>query len=89
MEAWLFRNNTQGSCGSRPKLDEPSEGLVPIVLKAIRERLQDLTGRDLSILLVEQNLGLAMALADRIVILGAAVRSCGRERRPSWRRRRT
>ncbi|MGH8911221.1 MAG: ABC transporter ATP-binding protein [Acidimicrobiia bacterium] len=52
-------------------MDEPSEGLAPIVLKAIRERLQDLTGQDLSILLVEQNLGLAMALADRIVILGA------------------
>lgn len=52
-------------------MDEPSEGLAPIVLKMIREQLQNLKGGELSILLVEQNLGLAMALADRVVILGA------------------
>lgn len=51
-------------------MDEPSEGLAPIVLSTIRERLLDLKGPQLSILLVEQNLGLALSLADRIVILG-------------------
>ncbi|HEX7099713.1 MAG TPA: ABC transporter ATP-binding protein [Acidimicrobiia bacterium] len=51
-------------------MDEPSEGLAPIVLATIRDRLLELKGQDLSILLVEQNLGLAMSLADRIVILG-------------------
>ena len=50
-------------------MDEPSEGLAPIVLKAIRERLEDLKGHHLSILLVEQNLGLATALGDRINIM--------------------
>ncbi|MDP3984365.1 MAG: ABC transporter ATP-binding protein [Acidimicrobiia bacterium] len=52
-------------------MDEPSEGLAPIVLSIIRERLQQLVVSELSILLVEQNLGLALALADRVVILGA------------------
>jgi branched-chain amino acid transport system ATP-binding protein len=51
-------------------MDEPSEGLAPIVLGVIRDRLLQLKGPDLSILLVEQNLGLAMSLADRVVILG-------------------
>ncbi len=51
-------------------MDEPSEGLAPIVLETIRDRLQELKGPDLSILLVEQNLGLAMSLADRMIVLG-------------------
>jgi branched-chain amino acid transport system ATP-binding protein len=51
-------------------MDEPSEGLAPIVLRTIRERLLSLKGPDLSILLVEQNLGLALLLADRIAIMG-------------------
>lgn len=50
-------------------MDEPSEGLAPIVLKVIRERLEGLKGSSLSILLVEQNLGLAKALGDRINIM--------------------
>jgi branched-chain amino acid transport system ATP-binding protein len=51
-------------------MDEPSEGLAPIVLGQIRERIEALKGAALSILLVEQNLGLAMRTADRIYILG-------------------
>jgi len=51
-------------------MDEPSEGLAPIILGVIRERLLKLKGPHLSILLVEQNLGLALSLADRIVIMG-------------------
>ncbi len=52
-------------------MDEPSEGLAPIVLRTIRDRLLALKGPHLSILLVEQNLGLALSLADRMVIVGA------------------
>jgi len=51
-------------------MDEPSEGLAPIVVSAIRDGLQHLRG-SISILLVEQNFGLAMSLAERVVILGA------------------
>jgi len=58
---------------TNPKLllmDEPSEGLAPIILKAIREKLQELKKTGLSIFLVEQSLGLALSLCDRIYILG-------------------
>jgi branched-chain amino acid transport system ATP-binding protein len=51
-------------------MDEPSEGLAPIVVGQIRERVEALKHGQLSILLVEQNLGLAMRTADRIYILG-------------------
>jgi branched-chain amino acid transport system ATP-binding protein len=51
-------------------MDEPSEGLAPIVLRQIRERLEQLKGTELSILLVEQNLGLALRLCDRLYVLG-------------------
>jgi branched-chain amino acid transport system ATP-binding protein len=51
-------------------MDEPSEGLAPVILKAIRERLEALKETDLQIFLVEQNLGLALRLCDRIYILG-------------------
>lgn len=51
-------------------MDEPSEGLAPIVVAHIRERVQALKQEQLSILLVEQNLGFAMSAADRIYLLG-------------------
>ncbi len=50
-------------------MDEPSEGLAPIILGIIRDTLKDLKGTGLSILLVEQQLGLALALGDRINIM--------------------
>ncbi len=50
-------------------MDEPSEGLAPIVLGVIRDTLANIKGSDLSILLVEQNLGLALSLGDRINIM--------------------
>lgn len=50
-------------------MDEPSEGLAPIVLGVIRDTLAELKGSHLSILLVEQNLGLALALADRLLLM--------------------
>jgi len=51
-------------------MDEPSEGLAPVVLKVIRERLMVLKEQGLAILLVEQNLGLALRLSDRVYVLG-------------------
>lgn len=46
-------------------LDEPSEGLAPTVIDTIEEALLELRGEGLTILLVEQNLELALKLADR------------------------
>ena len=46
-------------------LDEPSEGLAPIIVRDIIEVLKRLKGEGLAILLVEQNLRTAFAVADR------------------------
>ncbi len=54
-------------------LDEPSEGLAPMMVKTVGDVLRDLKKRDLSILLVEQNLNLAMTVADRVYIMNKGV----------------
>ena len=46
-------------------LDEPSEGLAPMIVQEIIEVLKGLKREGLAILLVEQNLRTAFALADR------------------------
>jgi branched-chain amino acid transport system ATP-binding protein len=46
-------------------LDEPSEGLAPMIVQEIVEVLKSLKQEGLAILLVEQNLHTALAVADR------------------------
>jgi len=46
-------------------LDEPTEGLAPVIVDRISELLAQLTQRGYTILLVEQNLHFAAELADR------------------------
>ena len=50
-------------------LDEPSEGLAPIVVREIGRIVEGLKGERLSILLVEQNYHLALRVADRIYVM--------------------
>jgi branched-chain amino acid transport system ATP-binding protein len=50
-------------------MDEPSEGLAPIMVQHLENIVADLRKDGLSILLVEQNLYTALAVADRIYIL--------------------
>jgi len=50
-------------------MDEPSEGLAPIVLREITRIIKQLKESGLSILLVEQNFPMAMALADYIYVI--------------------
>jgi branched-chain amino acid transport system ATP-binding protein len=50
-------------------LDEPSEGLAPLVVDKIVQVLHEVKGKGLSILLVEQNLGTALKVADRHYVL--------------------
>jgi branched-chain amino acid transport system ATP-binding protein len=55
-----------------PKLlimDEPSEGLAPTVIELMVETLQTLEREGLAILLIEQNLGVATAVAERQLIM--------------------
>jgi branched-chain amino acid transport system ATP-binding protein len=46
-------------------LDEPSEGLAPMIVQEIIDVLKSLKREGLAILLVEQNLRAALAVADR------------------------
>ena len=50
-------------------LDEPTEGLAPLLVREVGRVLGDLKREGLSILLVEQNLPLALSVADRTHIL--------------------
>ena len=50
-------------------LDEPSEGLAPIIVDEVRDTLAKVKRGGTSILLVEQNVAMALALADRVVVL--------------------
>jgi branched-chain amino acid transport system ATP-binding protein len=50
-------------------MDEPSEGLAPVVIEALIETFQQLEQEGLAILLIEQNLGVATALAERQLIM--------------------
>jgi branched-chain amino acid transport system ATP-binding protein len=50
-------------------LDEPSEGLAPLIVEHLRQRVGELKATGLSIILAEQNLQFVMALADRVYIL--------------------
>jgi branched-chain amino acid transport system ATP-binding protein len=50
-------------------MDEPSEGLAPVIVERIGEILADLRRSGLGIFLVEQNYGLATRSADLIYIL--------------------
>ena len=49
-------------------LDEPTEGLAPIIVKLIHDKLQELRAAGLSMLLVERNFGFATSLADDVVV---------------------
>jgi len=50
-------------------LDEPSEGLAPLVVDAILQRLKRLKASGTTVLISEQNLRFATELADRVSII--------------------
>jgi len=50
-------------------MDEPTEGLAPLIVREVGRVMGELRGEGLSILLVEQNLPLALAVADQVHIL--------------------
>src|SRR5258708_14518936 len=50
-------------------MDEPSEGLAPIIIQGVWEAIGKLRAEGLSILLVEQNASLAIKLVDYVHVL--------------------
>jgi len=50
-------------------LDEPSEGIAPLIVEAIADTITELKKRGLSILLSEQNVGFAQLVSDRAYML--------------------
>jgi branched-chain amino acid transport system ATP-binding protein len=56
-------------------LDEPSEGLAPLVVESLLAQVQRLKSEGLTILLAEQGVAFSLALADRVYVLekGAVV----------------
>ena len=55
-------------------MDEPSEGLAPAVIEGLIETFKRLEEEGLAILLIEQNLGVATALAERqLVMIGGRI----------------
>jgi branched-chain amino acid transport system ATP-binding protein len=50
-------------------LDEPSEGLAPLVVETLRQQLRRLKASGLTIVLAEQNVRFVGDLGDRVYIL--------------------
>jgi branched-chain amino acid transport system ATP-binding protein len=59
-------------------LDEPSEGLAPLIVEMLRLKIGELKAQGLTILLAEQGIDFSLALADRVYVLEkGAVRHAG------------
>jgi branched-chain amino acid transport system ATP-binding protein len=50
-------------------LDEPSQGLAPLIVEAVVGTIRDLKRERVSMLLVEQNAEMALQLADRVYVM--------------------
>ena len=50
-------------------MDEPSEGLAPVIVRELTQTIAQLKDRGFSILLVEQNLPMALELADYVYVI--------------------
>ena len=51
-------------------VDEPTEGLAPMLLALLRELLEEIAQRGTAILLIEQKLAIALAISQRVYVMG-------------------
>ena len=57
-------------------VDEPSEGLAPIMVQEVRNVLEEINKAGVSVLLVEHNLKVALSLASRVYLMSKACIGC-------------
>ncbi|MFG2328113.1 ABC transporter ATP-binding protein [Streptomyces sp. NPDC048604] len=50
-------------------LDEPSDGLAPAIVAHVGEVIREVSAQGMSVLLVEQNLGLALSVAQNVAVM--------------------
>jgi branched-chain amino acid transport system ATP-binding protein len=53
-------------------VDEPTEGLAPLMVKEVRDVLAEINQAGVSVLLVEHNIKVALSLAHRVYLMGKA-----------------
>ncbi|MFY8044010.1 MAG: ABC transporter ATP-binding protein [Rhodoferax sp.] len=51
-------------------LDEPTEGLAPMLAAQLASSFEVLRGRGIAVLLIEQKLSIALSIADRCLVMG-------------------
>src|SRR6516225_1765732 len=51
-------------------IDEPTEGLAPLIVAKVAELISEIARRGLAILLVEQKLSIAMRISHRVYVMG-------------------
>ena len=51
-------------------IDEPTEGLAPLIVTQVGELMAEIARRGLAILLVEQKLSIALAISHRVYVMG-------------------
>jgi len=51
-------------------IDEPTEGLAPKLVEQVGELLAEISRRGVSILLIEQKLGIALRISSRLYVMG-------------------
>ncbi len=57
-------------CPALLMVDEPTEGLAPMMVDRVRELLEAVAARGTTILLVEQKLAIALAISHRLYVMG-------------------
>ncbi|CAG2129773.1 ABC transporter ATP-binding protein [Cupriavidus plantarum] len=51
-------------------IDEPTEGLAPLIVTQVAESLRTLRDRGISVLLIEQKLAIALDISQRVYVMG-------------------
>jgi branched-chain amino acid transport system ATP-binding protein len=51
-------------------VDEPTEGLAPMIVDVVTEVIRDIQSKGVGVLLVEQKMSMAMRVAERVLVMG-------------------